>query len=163
MDPATPGVRVPPPLIYLTTIVMGVAIDRAVPVRLLSSFVAGWLGGALVLVGLTISGLSIREFRKARTTIRPDRAASALVTTGPFRYSRNPMYIATSARGSVRHTGTTRPECRVGSSAEGRRFVSPARLRCPAQPAGLPLTGLYRRSRSGSLTGGGTCIFRLTG
>jgi protein-S-isoprenylcysteine O-methyltransferase Ste14 len=92
----TPGVRVPPPLLYLTAILVGVAIDWAVPVRILPRAVTGWLGGAMVLLGLTLSGLSIRAFRRVETTIRPDRPASALVTTGPFRFSRNPMYVALS-------------------------------------------------------------------
>ncbi len=89
-----PGVRVPPPLVYLAAILGGVAIDRLVPVRLLSSTMAGWLGGVLILLALAIIGLSFREFRKAKTSVRPDRPASALVTSGPFQYSRNPMYLA---------------------------------------------------------------------
>lgn len=92
----TPGVRFPPPLVYLATTLVGVAIDRAVPVRIFPNTVAGWLGGAFVLLGLTIGGISLREFRKAKTTIHPNRPASALVAAGPFRYSRNPMYLALS-------------------------------------------------------------------
>jgi protein-S-isoprenylcysteine O-methyltransferase Ste14 len=93
-DRDTPGVRVPPPLVFLATILAGVAIDRALPLPIVPIAVAGWLGGALVVVGLMISGLSAREFRKAKTTIQPNHPASTLVETGPFRYSRNPMYFA---------------------------------------------------------------------
>ena len=50
----------------------------------------------MVLLALAITGLCVRELRKAKTTVRPDRLAAALVTTGPFRYSRNPMYLALS-------------------------------------------------------------------
>jgi protein-S-isoprenylcysteine O-methyltransferase Ste14 len=95
-DRDTPGVRVPPPLVFLATIVVGVAIDRAAPLPIVPTAIAAWLGGALVLVGLALSGLSVREFRKAKTTIQPNRPASTLVATGPFRYSRNPMYLALS-------------------------------------------------------------------
>lgn len=95
-DRDTPGVRVPPPLVFLATILVGVAIDWTVPLPIVPAAVAGWFGGALVLVGLAISGLSVREFRKAKTTIQPNRPASTLVATGPFRYSRNPMYLALS-------------------------------------------------------------------
>ncbi len=94
--PHDPGVRVPPPLVYLAAIVIGAAIDRLVPVRILGSAVAGWVGGALVLLAPAITGLSVRELRKAKTTVRPDRPAAALVTIGPFRHSRNPMYLALS-------------------------------------------------------------------
>jgi protein-S-isoprenylcysteine O-methyltransferase Ste14 len=33
-------------------------------------------------------------FFRARTTVRPDRAASSLVTSGPYRFTRNPMYLS---------------------------------------------------------------------
>jgi len=89
-----PGVRFPPPLVYLAAVLIGAAFDRFIPVHLFPAGLTGWLGGSLVLIALTISVLSFREFIKARTSIRPDRSASALVTTGPFRYSRNPMYLA---------------------------------------------------------------------
>lgn len=91
-----PGIRVPPPLVYLATTLVGIAIDLIVPVRILPDAVAGWLGGALVVLGLTVGGISVQEFGKARTTIHPNRPPSALVTTGPFRYSRNPMYLGLS-------------------------------------------------------------------
>lgn len=88
--------RFPPPLVYLTALLIGAAIHWLFPVRVLPPSLTGWLGAALVLIAVTLSGLSIREFRRARTTVRPDRPASTLVTTGPFRFSRNPMYVALS-------------------------------------------------------------------
>lgn len=91
-----PGVRIPPPLVYLAAVLIGAAIDRAIPVRVLPASLTGWLGGTVVLLALTLSGLSFREFIKAKTTVRPDRPVSALVTTGPLQYSRNPMYLAVS-------------------------------------------------------------------
>ena len=89
-----PGVRFPPPLAYLAAILVGAAIDRLVPIRIIDGSIAGWLGGVLVLLALGLFVLSLREFRGAQTTIRPDQAASVLVTTGPFRFSRNPMYLS---------------------------------------------------------------------
>ena len=54
-----------------------------------------WIAGPLLLgVGLSIIALSYREFFKAKTTLRPDRGANALIPTGPFAYSRNPLYVA---------------------------------------------------------------------
>ena len=91
-----PGVRFPPPIVYLAAVLIGAAFDRIVPIQLFPAGLTGWLGGALVLLALAISGLSFREFIKVKTSIRPDRPASALVTTGPFRYSRNPMYLSLS-------------------------------------------------------------------
>jgi protein-S-isoprenylcysteine O-methyltransferase Ste14 len=47
------------------------------------------MAGSLVLVLPAFFG-----FFRARTTIRPDRAASILVTSGPYRFTRNPMYVS---------------------------------------------------------------------
>jgi protein-S-isoprenylcysteine O-methyltransferase Ste14 len=91
-----PGVRVPPPLVYVAAILLGAGIDRFAPWPVLPAGLTRWLGGALVACAAIIAGLSVREFRKMRTAIRPDRPAAALVTTGPFRYVRNPMYLALS-------------------------------------------------------------------
>jgi protein-S-isoprenylcysteine O-methyltransferase Ste14 len=90
------GVRIPPPLVYFAAILIGAATDRFIPIRVLPTGLTGWLGGALVLLALILAGLSFREFGKAKATIRPDHPVSALVTTGPFRYSRNPLYLVLS-------------------------------------------------------------------
>jgi protein-S-isoprenylcysteine O-methyltransferase Ste14 len=94
--PDTPGVRVPPPVFYLTAILIGLAIDRFIRVQILPDSLAGGVGGTLVGFSFVLAGLGLREFRKGRTTFRVDRSSSALITTGPFRYSRNPMYLSLS-------------------------------------------------------------------
>ena len=93
-DRRSPGVHLPPPLVYLGAILLGVALDRFIPLRVLPGVIAPWVGGAFVLSAVILNGLGMREFSRAGTTVRPDRAASALVTTGPFRFSRNPFYLA---------------------------------------------------------------------
>lgn len=52
---------------------------------------AGW---ALVVAALALTAWAARAFRRARTTIVPHRPPSALVDTGPYRLSRNPIYLA---------------------------------------------------------------------
>ena len=53
---------------------------------------------ALVVIGLSISISGIVSFRRAKTTINPSKpsAASSLVTSGVYRYTRNPMYLGLS-------------------------------------------------------------------
>ncbi|MFQ5565420.1 MAG: methyltransferase family protein [Paracoccaceae bacterium] len=53
-----------------------------------------WPGWALVGAGLALAVWSALAFRKARTTIVPRQAPSALVEDGPYRFSRNPIYLA---------------------------------------------------------------------
>ena len=51
------------------------------------------LGVGIVIASLLIDMWVFELFKRHRTTIRPDRGASALVTEGPFRFSRNPVYV----------------------------------------------------------------------
>jgi protein-S-isoprenylcysteine O-methyltransferase Ste14 len=47
----------------------------------------------LCVFGLAFSGWGLLTFFRARTAIIPDRPASCVVVTGPYRFSRNPMYV----------------------------------------------------------------------
>ena len=79
----------------LAAILIGMAIDRAVPLGVPASNIIRWLGGAFILSALILGpGLSFPEYRKAQTPIRPDRPAKALITTGTFRHTRNPIYLS---------------------------------------------------------------------
>lgn len=51
------------------------------------------LAAGLLVIGLGLMGLAVREMARARTTVLPHRQASALVMTGVFRLSRNPIYL----------------------------------------------------------------------
>lgn len=87
--------RIPPPLIMLATGLVMWGASRYLPMADLPSIVRFGLGGALIGLGLYLDGRGILAFRKAKTTINPialDKA-SALVTTGVYRITRNPMYV----------------------------------------------------------------------
>lgn len=53
-----------------------------------------WPGWATVAAGIALAVWSAVAFRRARTTIVPREIPSALVETGPYRFSRNPIYLA---------------------------------------------------------------------
>jgi protein-S-isoprenylcysteine O-methyltransferase Ste14 len=52
------------------------------------------LGWILVASGLTLATTALILFFRRRTTVRPDRPATALVTSGPYKFTRNPMYVS---------------------------------------------------------------------
>ena len=51
------------------------------------------VGLVLMVAGAVLAIAGVLAFRRARTTILPFRAASAMVRDGPYRFTRNPMYV----------------------------------------------------------------------
>ncbi|WP_034592660.1 methyltransferase family protein [Hamadaea tsunoensis] len=83
---------IPPPAYYAAGLVGGVLLDMVVPLAVggrPATAVAGAVVGAAG-VALTVAGVS--AVIRHRTTIVPHHAVSNLITTGPYRLSRNPMY-----------------------------------------------------------------------
>lgn len=93
-DRSRPGTRILPPLPYFVAIAGGWWLDRHVLRLALPGGEAGLvLGWALVAAGLILFAWSLVTMRRHLTTVNPFRASSALCTDGPFRFSRNPIYL----------------------------------------------------------------------
>lgn len=89
-----PGILVPPPLIYLLPLLLGLALDRRVHVGFLPHSVARIVGWPLVGGAVALAGWASWTMRAADTTTRPDKPASRVVQRGPFGFSRNPIYVS---------------------------------------------------------------------
>ena len=82
-----------PPLIFLFAILLGIGLNRAWPLPFLPTPLR-LLGPHVVLCAVLLFLLSLREFRAAGTSVRGTERTSAIVRTGPYRFSRNPIYVA---------------------------------------------------------------------
>ena len=89
-----PGINVPPPLIYVAPLVLGLVLDRRRHLPFLPRGMARGLGLALLGGGAVLNAWFLRTIRKADVPIRTDKPVPRLTTEGPFRYSRNPSYLA---------------------------------------------------------------------
>jgi protein-S-isoprenylcysteine O-methyltransferase Ste14 len=87
-----PGVRVPPPVITLAVLLAAWGLDRIAPVPLGPPAPA--LGGLVVALAVGLAGWALLTLLRAGNDPRPDTPDAALVERGPFRFSRNPIYLA---------------------------------------------------------------------
>jgi len=89
----TAGVLAPPPVIYAGALLAGLGLDALLPSPRLPGEVAWPVGVALLVGGALLAGSFLRAFRRARTPVDVRSAATSLVTTGPYRITRNPGYL----------------------------------------------------------------------
>ena len=85
-----------PPFVYLGSLALGLLLHFAWPVWLVSRAVSGPLGGTAVLVAVALFLWAVRTFRTAGTPVPGNRPTTTIVRTGPYRCSRNPIYLSFS-------------------------------------------------------------------
>ena len=93
MDTSGARVKVLPPLLFLVVLAAALVIDRAVPLALPLDRARAALGVVLVLAGLALMGWAGRVMLGSHTTVSPWASVATLVTGGPFRFTRNPIYL----------------------------------------------------------------------
>ena len=88
-----PHSRVLPPAGFLAALVLTVLLHRLWPGPRWLAWPWTLLGAFHVLVGVTLNVIADGQFKRAGTTVHPFQPSAALLPTGVFRYSRNPMYL----------------------------------------------------------------------
>ena len=83
-----------PPRVYLVAIVTGVLLQLAMPLPFLPRGMA--VGAIFVLGAAALLWYSVARFRAAGTPVPARKPTTAIVRTGPYRFSRNPIYVAYS-------------------------------------------------------------------
>jgi protein-S-isoprenylcysteine O-methyltransferase Ste14 len=87
------GVVAPPPLIYLAGLAVGFGLEALLPGGSLPAAVRWGGGGALVLAGAALLVSFQTAFTRKGTAAEPWKPTTAIVTSGPYRLTRNPGYI----------------------------------------------------------------------
>jgi protein-S-isoprenylcysteine O-methyltransferase Ste14 len=85
-----------PPLVYLASIAAGLALHLAWPIRVVPPGLSVPLGAAATAVAIGLFVVSVRRFRLAGTPVPGNRPTTIVVRSGPYAYSRNPIYLSFS-------------------------------------------------------------------
>ncbi|MFN2637226.1 MAG: isoprenylcysteine carboxylmethyltransferase family protein [Gemmatimonadaceae bacterium] len=94
----SPGVLVFPPLLFGGTLVLGLVLHALVPLGLrLPVLPARAAGVVLVIGGALLARWAETTMHEAGTNVNPGKPTTAIVIAGPFRYTRNPLYLAVTA------------------------------------------------------------------
>ena len=83
-----------PPAIPAAGLLLSWGIQKLWPIKVSWPGWTRWLGLALVPFPLLLAGWAVVTFRRHRTTVNPRGDSRQLVSGGPFRYTRNPMYVS---------------------------------------------------------------------
>ncbi|HEX4964261.1 MAG TPA: isoprenylcysteine carboxylmethyltransferase family protein [Thermoanaerobaculia bacterium] len=94
-EAANPGF-VRPPQIYLIAILGGIGLDLLRPLRWLPGIIGPCFGVPLVIAALAIFLTSTNRFKAAGTPVPGDQPTTRIVRSGPYRFSRNPIYLSFS-------------------------------------------------------------------
>src|SRR6059036_3097706 len=93
-DPDSPDILVFPPILLGGAMLLGFLLDWLLPIPLFSPAAARVLGAALFVLGAALGYAAQKALRRAGTNISPAEPTLALVTDGPYRRTRNPLYLA---------------------------------------------------------------------
>jgi protein-S-isoprenylcysteine O-methyltransferase Ste14 len=88
-----PGVRLHPPLIFGISILCGIGLDNLHPLAMPYGFHGTVYGGIIIMIAFAIGMWALLEFNRAGSDVRADKPDSALLVSGPYRFTRNPLYI----------------------------------------------------------------------
>ena len=82
-----------PPTYFIIILILQIALHFVFPIVQLYNSPLRWLGIALIVFGSWLNLEADGIFKKRKTTVKPFEKSSVLVTDGPFRISRHPMYL----------------------------------------------------------------------
>jgi len=85
--------RILPPTYFYAAVLLMVGLHVAAPLHRLVPWPWSLAGVLPVLIGIALNLWAARLFKRAGTTEKPFEESAALVTDGPFRFTRNPMYV----------------------------------------------------------------------
>lgn len=92
------GVRfgAPPPLLFAASLLSGLLLNRFLPLPLVQNRLGRPAGAIVTMMGLALGGVAVREMSRAGNSPDPGVPVRAVVSGGPYRFTRNPIYVGMS-------------------------------------------------------------------
>ena len=88
-----PGVIARPPLLYGGTLIIALLLNLPWPLPIFGDTVGRWCGLLLVVLGAGILAWGRNSLVSGGTNVDPTLPTTSIVTSGPYQYSRNPLYV----------------------------------------------------------------------
>jgi protein-S-isoprenylcysteine O-methyltransferase Ste14 len=89
----SPPIPLPPPILVLVLLILSALLASVVPIASFTIPFHGVIAALFILAGLGFSGAGFFTFKNRRTPVRPGAEPALLVLEGPYRITRNPMYL----------------------------------------------------------------------
>lgn len=87
------GIRIPAPTLTIVHITMAILLGWLAPLPLPAPVFVQWFGLGFAALGFILGVLALIEFRRVRAMLDPKKPTKGLVTSGIYRYTRNPIYL----------------------------------------------------------------------
>jgi protein-S-isoprenylcysteine O-methyltransferase Ste14 len=88
------NVLIHPPIAWALAFLIGLGLDWIYPLPFVpASIPHRWIGGAVVALGVALAVAAIATFRRAGTRVEPHKPTTAIATSGPYAFTRNPIYL----------------------------------------------------------------------
>jgi protein-S-isoprenylcysteine O-methyltransferase Ste14 len=85
--------KIIPPVYFLLTLIAMTGLNFLAPIARVVPAPWSYAGGAIILLGIALAAVAAGSFKRAGTPVVPFEISTALVTTGLYRITRNPMYL----------------------------------------------------------------------
>ena len=91
----TANVLIRPPIAWAIAVLAGLALDWLMPLPFVPAAIpAGWLGAIVFALALALLAWAIATMRGAGSNVQTSEPTTTIVDTGPYRFTRNPIYLA---------------------------------------------------------------------
>lgn len=90
----SPDVLALPPLVYTGGLFLGVVLQYLKPLNVLKSDAVSLFGGILIIISIILFIYAISFYKKNNTNIDPRKPTTFIIKKGPYRFSRNPIYLS---------------------------------------------------------------------